>query len=100
MLMKRLKDYDKIRHVEKTLIVIEYLLKNGDKKFIRYCQMEVKTITRLQRYRYILNFKDYGGLIRKRAKRIFDLLKDEKKLHHARAKAQGYSFVHTYNPCT
>lgn len=96
MLFKRLKDYNNIRHVEKSLIVIEYLIKNADRKFVRYCQMDKKSISKLQRYRYILGNNngvpvDYGGNIRKRAKKITALLDEEEKLREQRAKAQGYS---------
>jgi len=96
MLFKRLKDYNNIRHVEKSLICIEYLIKNADRKFVRYCQMDKKSISKLTRYRYILGNNngvpvDYGGNIRKRAKRITDLLDKEQKLKASRAKAQGYA---------
>merc|ERR1712154_71147 len=96
MLFKRLKDYNNIRHVEKSLICIEYLIKNADRKFVRYCQMDKKSISKLTRYRYILGNNngvpvDYGGNIRKRAKRITDLLDDNNKLKTSRSKAQGYS---------
>eukprot|EP00483_Globobulimina_turgida_P012553 UN12576 len=96
MLFKRLKDYNNIRHVEKGLICIEYLIKNADRKFVRYCQRDKGSISKLTRYRYILGNNngvpvDYGGNIRKRAKRITDLLSSEDKLRACRAKAQGYS---------
>merc|ERR1712154_256677 len=96
MLFKRLKDYNNIRHVEKSLICIEYLIKNADRKFVRYCQMDKKSISKLTRYRYILGNNngvpvDYGGNIRKRAKRITDILDDNNKLKTSRAKAQGYA---------
>lgn len=95
MLFKRLKDYNNIRHVEKSLICIEFLLKNADRKFVRYCQMDKKSIQKLTRYRYILGNNngvpvDYGGNVRKRAKRIVDLLQNEDKLNEHRAKAQGH----------
>merc|ERR1712130_1014737 len=95
MLFKRLKDYNNIRHVEKSLICIEFLLKNADRKFVRYCQMDKKSIQKLTRYRYILGNNngvpvDYGGNVRKRAKRIVDLLETEEKLNEQRAKAQGH----------
>mmetsp|Transcript_55874 Transcript_55874/g.88917 ORF Transcript_55874/g.88917 Transcript_55874/m.88917 type:complete len:469 (+) Transcript_55874:57-1463(+) len=96
MLFKRLKDYNNIRHVEKSLIVVEYLIKEADQKFVRYCQRDKRSIAKLQRYRYILGNNngvpvDYGGNIRKRAKRIVDLLDKEEKLRASRAKAQGYA---------
>merc|ERR1712157_509954 len=96
MLFKRLKDYNNIRHVEKSLICIEYLIKHADRKFVRYCQIDKKSISKLTRYRYILGNNngapvDYGGNIRKRAKRITDILDDNNKLKTARAKAQGYA---------
>eukprot|EP01084_Bolivina_argentea_P297652 512828_1 len=91
MLFKRLKDYNNIRHVEKALICIEYLLKHADRKFVRYCQVNEKSMSKLMRYRYILNMQDYGHNIRKRAKRIVTLLKNDDKLRQTRAEAQGYS---------
>ena len=58
--------------------------------------MDKKSILKLTRYRYILGNSngapiDYGGNIRKRAKRITDILDDNDKLKAARAKAQGYA---------
>mmetsp|Transcript_46306 Transcript_46306/g.76979 ORF Transcript_46306/g.76979 Transcript_46306/m.76979 type:complete len:472 (+) Transcript_46306:36-1451(+) len=102
MLFKRLQDYNNIRHCEKSLIVIEYLIKNADRKFVRYCQRDKKSISKLQRYRYILSDSDgvpidYGGNIRKRAKRILELLNEENKLLSSRAKAQGYSMKFQHN---
>eukprot|EP01084_Bolivina_argentea_P121595 215487_1 len=96
MLFKRLKDYNNIRHVEKSLICIEYLIKNADRKFVRYCQRDKGSLQKLTRYRYILGNNngvpvDYGGNIRKRAKRIADILSNEDKLRASRAKAQGYA---------
>merc|ERR1712244_19921 len=95
MLFKRLKDYNNIRHVEKSLICIEFLLKNADRKFVRYCQMDKLSIKKLTRYRYILGNHngqpiDYGGNVRKRTKRIVDLLDKSEKLQEQRAKAQGH----------
>ena len=63
--------------------------------------MDKKSISKLQRYRYILGNNngvpvDYGGNIRKRAKKITKLLDEEEQLREQRAKAQGYamSFKH------
>eukprot|EP01084_Bolivina_argentea_P116152 206430_1 len=96
MLFRRLKDYNNIKHVEKSLICIEYLIKNADRKFVRFCQVEKKQISKLSRYRYILGSDtgspvDYGGGIRKRAKRVCALLDNGDKLKASRAKAQGYA---------
>merc|ERR1712154_64603 len=103
MLFKRLTDYNNILHVEKSLICIEYLIKNADRKFVRYCQRDKKSISKLTRYRYILggsNGKqiDYGGNIRKRAKRITDILDNNEKLKASRAKAQGYAMQFESKP--
>jgi len=96
MLFKRLSDYNNIRHVEKSLICIEYLIKNADSKFVRYCQRAKGSISKLQRYRYMLGNHngvqvDYGSNVRKRAKRIVALLETEEKLKAQRAKAQGFA---------
>merc|ERR1712244_88886 len=69
---------------------------HADRKFVRYCQMDKKSISKLTRYRYILGNNngapiDYGGNIRKRAKRITDILDNNDKLKTSRAKAQGYA---------
>eukprot|EP01083_Nonionella_stella_P291700 992359_1 len=95
MLFKRLKDYKYIRHVDKSLICIEYLIKHADITFVTYCQQNIDSIQKYKHYRYKLKgfngvSNDYGGNIRKTAKRITDLLSNERKLPITRAKAQGY----------
>jgi len=109
MLFTRLSDYNNIRHTEKSLICIEYLIKNADTKFVRYCQRDKGSISKLQRYRYMLGNHngvqvDYGSNVRKRAKRIVALLETADKLKAQRAKAQGFSMktsnrhAHNHSP--
>jgi len=89
MIMKRVTDYRYLRHMEKGLICVEYLLKYGDYRFARSCKVHVKHFTNLKKYEYRLEGLDMGGNVRKRAARIVQLLQSEEELEEARAQAQG-----------
>eukprot|EP00483_Globobulimina_turgida_P005281 UN05291 len=107
MLFNRLKDYDNIRHVTKSLICIEYLIKNADRKFVRYCKTYKECITKLTLYKYVMDNcnHDYGEIVRTKAKRIVQLLSSSKILRAERAKTGAdsqncsqHSYLENWSP--
>lgn len=87
MLFKRLTDYQYIRHVEKGLIVTEFLLKNGDLRFYRNCKNQLEEFRKLGKYRYMLDGQDIGHNVRQRGKRVEALLTNDKLFEEEREKA-------------
>eukprot|EP00483_Globobulimina_turgida_P000705 UN00705 len=77
-LWQRLTDYQVLRHVEKALLVIEHLILNGTKKFIRVCLARKSQFQKLSKYVYKIDGSDIGQNVRRRAKYCYELLqKDE-----------------------
>jgi ENTH domain len=89
MLWKRVKDYEVHLHVQKALIVVDYLLRNGADRFVEDCRRHRQDVSQLRRYRYFdSSNRDVGGSIRARAKAIYELLGNNDKLQEARGKAE------------
>ncbi|ETO18759.1 hypothetical protein RFI_18496 [Reticulomyxa filosa] len=87
MIMKRVTDFRYLRHMEKVsflifkkkkryqpsehvyvqkkkikgLIVVEYILKYGDHRFVRSCKRDVRHFKKLRGFTYELYNKDFGG---------------------------------------
>jgi len=89
MIMKRVVDVRYLRHTEKGLIVVEYLIKYADRCFALTCKTYLTHFQKLRRYQYRLNEREYGGNVRKLAARIVQLLENDEKLDTVRAQAQG-----------
>jgi len=88
MLWKRLRDYQIHMHVQKALILVEYLLRNGSDRFVRDCQHRADDIAKLKRYKYYnKDNEDIAGDIRKKAKQVHDLLMNDAQLAQEREKA-------------
>jgi len=87
---RRLNDHGKYwRHVYKSLLLIDYLLKNGSDKVIKECRSNIIQIQTLMEFQHIdENDKDVGLNVRERAKQIVELLHDEKRLRSEREKAK------------
>ena len=93
ILWQRLTDYQVLRHVEKSLIVIEHLILHGTKKFIRVCNARKSQFQKLSKYVYKIDGSDIGQNVRRRAKYCFELLqKDEIK-----NKTASYDSYNSYN---
>jgi len=76
------------RHVYKSLLVIDYALKNGSPEVVEYCRQHIIEIQTLQRYQHIdEENRDQGLNVRERAKLILELINDEKKLKEERKRA-------------
>jgi len=89
MIMRRVTDFAYFRHVEKSLITVEYLLKHADQRFARSCKRHVKHFEKLKTYTYSVAGRERGTNVRKTAGRIVALLQSDDELELARARAQG-----------
>jgi len=77
VLWQRLTDYQTLRHVEKALLVIEHLIVNGTKKFIRVCLARKSQFQKLSKYVYKIDGSDIGQNVRRRAKFCYELLQKD-----------------------
>jgi len=78
-----------LRHTEKGLITVEYLLKYADQRFARSCKVHARHFQKLKGYTYDLYGRDFGGNVRRRATRIATMLENDEELEKARLEAQG-----------
>jgi len=91
MLWKRLKDEGNVLHVQKAMILIEYLLRNGSDRFIRDVKDRVDDIDRLRSYKTRsskLNDVDRARQVRRKAAALITLVSDEKRLLRERQTAE------------
>merc|ERR1712228_409346 len=82
VLWGRLTDYQRLRHVEKSLLVIQYLLDQDivSDAFTAYCRDRKRDIAKLKSYHYKIDGTDIGQNVRQRASSIYETLwNDEKK---------------------
>jgi hypothetical protein len=88
MLWKRLQDFQRLRHVYKSLVVIEHLLRHASERFVQYARASTDLFRRLTRYKYIKRGNEVGGHVRSKACAIHDLLSDQEVLEEARKVAR------------
>jgi len=79
ILWKRLTDYQTLRHVEKTLLVIEYLINKQQNEyysvsFEKYLKKRKHEFVKLQNYHYKIDGSDIGQNVRQRANNIYQIL--------------------------
>ena len=77
MLWERLQDFKNLRHVEKSLLVVNHLILHGTKKFIRLCLVKKPLLLKLTKYVYKVDGTDIGQDVRRNAKHCYDLLQNE-----------------------
>lgn len=88
MLWKRLNDHGKNwRHVYKSLVVLDYIIKTGSEKVAQQCKENIFAIQTLKDFQYTEDNKDQGMNVREKAKQLVALLKDDERLRNERAKA-------------
>ena len=88
MVWKRLNDHGKNwRHVYKSLVVLDYIIKTGSDKVAQQCKENIYAIQTLKDFQYIEDGKDHGMNVREKAKQLVSLLKDDERLKNERAKA-------------
>lgn len=89
-IFKRLRDTGKNwRHVYKSLILLDYLVRNGCVRITQQCKEAIFTIQALREFKYIEGGVDQGAKVRERAKQLVTLLKDDERLKNERAKAEA-----------
>ena len=91
MLWKRLNDHGKNwRHVYKSLLVLEYLIKHGSERVTHQCKENLFAIDTLKNFQFSdpKTGRDEGHRVRERANKLVDLLKDEEFLKSEREKAR------------
>ncbi|GAU94867.1 hypothetical protein RvY_06573-2 [Ramazzottius varieornatus] len=76
------------RVVYKSLLVIDYLLKNGSETVVMACMTQLSQLMDLQHAKYVDNGVEKGQGIRERARKIVVLLTDTPALKAERAKAK------------
>merc|ERR1712083_111757 len=78
ILWGRLTDFQRLRHVEKSLLVIEHLLNQDaasySASFETFCRERKRDISKLKEYRFIIDETEIGQNVRMRASSIFDKL--------------------------
>ena len=88
MIWKRLNDHGKNwRHVYKSLVLLDYLIKNGNEKVAQQCKEHIVAIQTLKDFQYMEEQKDQGQSVREKAKMLVNLLKDDERLKQERIKA-------------
>lgn len=88
MLWKRLTDHKNYMHVQKALILVEYLLRYGSERFVRDCVNRKEDIYKLRRYQFLNEDNvDVTKDVRKKARTIYDLLESPEALKQEREKA-------------
>ena len=88
MIWKRLNDHGKNwRHVYKSLVLLDYLIKNGNEKVAQQCKEHIVAVQTLKDFQYIEENKDQGANVREKAKQLVALLRDDDRLKQERLKA-------------
>jgi len=78
MISKRMTDYPKIKHVKKSLMVIDYGLTNFSDKFVSDIAQQQSVIQRITKYRYYKNGEtDIAGPVRELAASILIKLSED-----------------------
>eukprot|EP01130_Rhizamoeba_saxonica_P007852 TRINITY_DN3176_c0_g1_i1.p1 TRINITY_DN3176_c0_g1~~TRINITY_DN3176_c0_g1_i1.p1 ORF type:complete len:449 (-),score=103.25 TRINITY_DN3176_c0_g1_i1:47-1393(-) len=89
ILWKRLMDFEVYLHVWKALLLLDYLVKNGDDRVVQICShriMDIKSLTKFY-YRNSDN-EDVGVSVRERTKQLISLLDDPQRLRDERRAAR------------
>ncbi|CAP27532.1 Protein CBR-EPN-1 [Caenorhabditis briggsae] len=84
---KRLNDSGKNwRHVYKSLVLLDFLIKCGHEKVAQQCRENVFTIETLKDFQHVEDNRDQGLNIREKAKQITSLLADDERLKNERTR--------------
>jgi len=88
MLWRRLSDEKHFRHVLKSLVLVDYLLRNANKKFVHEIQRRKNFFKKLQDFKYWNdNGEDIAGDIRTKVTALMELIDDDEALETARNEA-------------
>ncbi|VDD87148.1 unnamed protein product [Enterobius vermicularis] len=87
MLWKRLNDHGKNwRHVYKSLVLLDYLIKCGSEKVAQQCRENIYSIETLKDFQHFEDNRDHGMNVRQKAKQMVALLYDEERLKNERTR--------------
>lgn len=78
---------DRWCRILKTLVLLDYLLKNGPEQILGELSCEQNHIRRVLHLTYMEEGKDRGAAVREKAKSVLDLVQDKNLLREAREKA-------------
>jgi len=90
IIWKRVSDTGKNwRHVYKSLVLLDYLVKTGAERVQNQCKENIYSIQTLKDFQYVdsRDYKDHGKNVRERATQLVSLLKDEERLRNERDKS-------------
>ena len=88
VIWKRLNDHGKNwRHVYKSLVLLDHLIKYGNERVSQQCKENIFAIQTLKDFQYVEDQKDQGFNVREKAKQLVALLKDDERLRNERRKA-------------
>ena len=89
MLWKRINDHGKNwRHVYKSLVVLDYIVKTGSERVAQQCRENIFAIKTLKDFQFIdKDGKDQGINVREKSKQLVALLKDDDRLKAERERA-------------
>jgi len=89
LLWKRINDHGKNwRHVYKSLVVLDYIVKTGSERVAQQCKENIFAIKTLKDFQFIdKDGKDQGVNVREKSKALVALVKDEERLKAERQRA-------------
>jgi len=85
---KRLTDYQHLKHVMKSLVLIEYLMKHSHERYVTDVKLRSDVIRRLKHYKYFNDGLDIGAEVRSKAEAVMLLIDDMDHLIKEREIAQ------------
>ncbi|KMS93596.1 hypothetical protein BVRB_029880, partial [Beta vulgaris subsp. vulgaris] len=88
MLLKRLQDKGQVMHVRKSLQLVEFCLRHGNRRFIEDMKTRRFIFKLLLSYRFLIHGQDKGAEVRSKAEYIMELLGDDARLDHERSAAK------------
>ncbi|GMT36359.1 hypothetical protein PFISCL1PPCAC_27656 [Pristionchus fissidentatus] len=87
IIWKRLNDHGKNwRHVYKSLVLLDFLIKCGSEKVAQQCRENIYSIETLRDFQHVEEGRDQGMNVREKAKQMAALLTDEERLKNERTR--------------
>ncbi|GMR60977.1 hypothetical protein PMAYCL1PPCAC_31172 [Pristionchus mayeri] len=87
IIWKRLNDHGKNwRHVYKSLVLLDFLIKCGSEKVAQQCRENIYSIETLRDFQHVEEGRDQGMNVREKAKQMAALLQDEERLKNERTR--------------
>ena len=78
------------RRTYKSLLLLDYLIKNGSEQIVTAAQSKIQLLRRLENYVFVekQSGKDTGSNVRQKAKKLIELLSDNDRICSERQKAR------------